>query len=70
MIGIQLDRACLEISRMALKHRILINVVANSMIRLLPPLILTQLEADELVERLDHCLHEFFNTLTPLFIES
>ena len=61
MIGVQLDRPCLDISKMALKHKILINVVANCMIRLLPALILTQLEADELVERLDQCLNDFFN---------
>jgi acetylornithine/N-succinyldiaminopimelate aminotransferase len=60
MIGVQLDRPCLDISKMALKHKILINVVANSMIRLLPPLILTKKEADQLVERLDQCLNEFF----------
>jgi acetylornithine/N-succinyldiaminopimelate aminotransferase len=63
MIGVQLDRNCLEISRIALRHKILINVVANCMIRLLPPLTLTQPEADELVERLDHCLHDFFNII-------
>jgi len=51
----------LDITRMALKHKILINVVANSVIRLLPALILTRAEADELVERLDNCLQEFFS---------
>jgi acetylornithine/N-succinyldiaminopimelate aminotransferase len=61
MIGVQLDRPCLDITKMALKYRILINVVSNSMIRLLPPLILTREEADELVDRLDLCLQEFFN---------
>lgn len=62
MIGVQLDRTCLEISKLALKHKLLINVVANCMIRLLPPLILTTQEADELVQRLDLCLQDFFNT--------
>lgn len=63
MIGVQLDRPCLDITRMALKHKILINVVANSVIRLLPALMLTQAEADELVERLDSCLQEFFHEI-------
>ncbi len=70
MIGIQFDRTCIEIPRLALKFNILINVVANCMIRLLPPLILTQSEADELITRLDHCLHEFFNTkYIPCYIQ-
>lgn len=62
MLGVQLNQPCLDITRMALKHRILINVVSNSMIRLLPALTLTKKEADEIVERLDQCLNEFFAT--------
>ncbi|MBI5447409.1 MAG: aspartate aminotransferase family protein [Gammaproteobacteria bacterium] len=64
MIGVQLDRPCLDISRKALAQQLLINVVANSMIRLLPPLILTQTEADELVKRLSVCLHAYYDTVS------
>jgi len=59
MIGIELNRPCLDIVNLALKHRLLINVVANNTIRLLPALNLTKQEADELVKRLTHCLLEF-----------
>jgi acetylornithine aminotransferase len=44
-----LDRPCGELVRRALDRGLLINVTAGSVIRLLPPLILTDEQADELV---------------------
>lgn len=61
MIGIELNRPCLDIVTLALKHRLLINVVANNTIRLLPALNLTKQEADELVKRLACCVQEFLH---------
>jgi acetylornithine aminotransferase len=58
MIGIELDRPCAEIVLMALKKNILINVTAERVVRLLPPLIITDEEADLIV-----------NTVTGLIIE-
>jgi acetylornithine aminotransferase len=52
MIGIELDRPCTELVKLALNHGLLINVTAGSVIRLLPPLIFTDQEADQLVDRL------------------
>ncbi len=60
MIGIELDCRCVDIVALALKYKLLINVTANNVIRLLPPLILSKEEADELVNRLDASLKEFF----------
>jgi acetylornithine aminotransferase len=60
MIGVELDQPCLNIVNLALKHHLLINVVANKTIRLLPPLILSEQEADEIVARLEACLQDFF----------
>lgn len=52
MIGIVLDRPCGELVRLALDEGLLINVTAGSVIRLLPPLILSDEQADDLVKRL------------------
>ncbi|MCB1876433.1 MAG: aspartate aminotransferase family protein [Chromatiales bacterium] len=50
MIGIQLGRPCTELVKQALSQGLLINVTAGSTIRLLPPLILSDAEADQIVE--------------------
>lgn len=49
MIGIELDRPCAELVKSALEEGILINVTADKVVRLLPPLILTDGEADQIV---------------------
>ncbi|MBX2884505.1 MAG: aspartate aminotransferase family protein [Granulosicoccus sp.] len=51
MIGIELDRDCAELVKMALEAGVLINVTAGRVVRLLPPYILSDDEADELVGR-------------------
>ncbi len=50
MIGIELDRPCGELVGKALEHGLLINVTAERVIRLLPPLILSDAEADQIVD--------------------
>jgi len=52
MIGIELDRPCGELVRQALDAGLLINVTHDTVIRMLPPLILNAKEADMIVERL------------------
>ncbi len=59
MIGIELDKPCTELVSMALDERLLINVTAGKVIRLLPPLILTDAEADTIVTRLSQLLKHF-----------
>ena len=49
MIGIELDRPCTELVKNALDKKLLINVTADSVIRLLPALITTQAQADEII---------------------
>lgn len=61
MIGIQLDRACGELVGMALERGLLINVTAGSVIRLLPPLILSDAQADELIDKLVALIHAFLS---------
>ncbi len=52
MIGIELDRPCAELVKMALAEHLLINVTADNVVRLLPPLVMNEAEARELVQRL------------------
>lgn len=59
MIGIELDRPCGELVKMALAAKVLINVTADKVVRLLPPLVITQDEAQELVKRLSAVIKAF-----------
>jgi len=59
MIGIELDRPCSELVSKALEQGLLINVTAERVIRLLPPLILTDKQADIIVEQVSSLIHEF-----------
>jgi acetylornithine/N-succinyldiaminopimelate aminotransferase len=59
MIGIELDRPCGELVKAALDARLLINVTQDSVIRLVPPLIISADEADEIVARLAPLVRSF-----------
>ena len=48
MIGVELTRPCGELIKQAMEHGLLISVTADSVIRMVPPLIMTIAEADEL----------------------
>jgi acetylornithine aminotransferase len=52
MLGIELDRPCGVLIGRCAEAGLLISVTADSVIRLVPPLILTAAEADEIVARL------------------
>jgi acetylornithine aminotransferase len=59
MIGIELDRPCGELVKMALEAKLLINVTADKVVRLLPPLVIKHDEAQELVKRLSAVIKVF-----------
>ena len=59
IIGVMLDRPCGELVERALGLGLLINVTAERVVRLLPPLILSDAEAVVLVERLGNVIREF-----------
>ena len=59
MIGVELDRPCGDLVKLALAAGVLINVTQDKVIRLLPPLILTAAEADEIVARLAPVIRSF-----------
>ena len=61
MIGIELDRPCGELVSKALAAGLLINVTADKVIRLLPSLILSEAEAEELVARLTPLVKDFLS---------
>ena len=59
MIGIELDRPCGELVGKAIEQGLLINVTADRVVRLLPPLILTSKQADIIVEQVSTLIREF-----------
>ncbi|ADC62845.1 acetylornithine and succinylornithine aminotransferase [Allochromatium vinosum DSM 180] len=59
MVGIELDRPCGELVGRALDAGLLINVTAERVIRLLPPLIIDRAQIDELVATLTGLIHGF-----------
>lgn len=59
MIGIELTLPCGELVEMALEKGLLINVTAGNVIRLLPPLVLSNTEADELIQKLTTLISTF-----------
>lgn len=50
MLGIELDRPCGDLVRQALAEGLLINVTADNVVRLLPPLVMSDDEAKKLVD--------------------
>lgn len=59
MVGIELDHDCPELVKLALEEKLLINVTAGKVIRLLPPLIMTDDQATELVEKLSQLIKHY-----------
>ena len=59
MIGIELDRPCGELVGRAMQAGLLINVTAERVIRLLPPLILTDKQSDMIVEQVSDLIRDF-----------
>jgi acetylornithine/N-succinyldiaminopimelate aminotransferase len=59
MIGIELDRPCRELIGRALSERLVINVTADNVVRLLPPLIIKRDELDTIVDVVARLTREF-----------
>jgi acetylornithine/N-succinyldiaminopimelate aminotransferase len=59
LLAIELDRPCKEVMTLALDEHLLVNVTADNAIRLLPPLILSDADADTLIERLTKTVRRF-----------
>ena len=65
MIGVELDRPCSEIVGMALKAGLVLNVTADSVVRLLPPLILSREQAELTVSLLAPLIREVLARPNP-----
>ena len=61
MIGIELKKPCKELAKEALKKGLLINVTESNVIRLLPPLIISEEEVETLTKRLIPIINEFIS---------
>ncbi|RLK48840.1 acetylornithine aminotransferase [Alkalispirillum mobile] len=61
MIGIELDRPCPELVGEALEQGLLINVTAGSVVRLLPPLVISDEEADRIVSGVTELIQAFLS---------
>lgn len=59
MLGIELDRPATDARAIGLANGVLFNVTADTVIRLLPPLIINEKELDELVLRLTKTIKQF-----------
>ena len=59
MIGLELDRPCAELVAQARERELLINVTAGNTLRLLPPFILTEAEAEQLVSGVVELIRAF-----------
>jgi acetylornithine aminotransferase len=59
MIGVELDRPCGDLAKRALDAGLLINVTAERVIRLLPPLVIQAAEAKLVVARLAPLVRQF-----------
>ena len=59
MIGVELDRPCGDLVKLALEQGLIINVTADSVVRLLPPLVMKRDEAQQVVDMLAPLIKDF-----------
>ena len=59
MVGIDLDRPCGDLIQAGLDRGLLINVTVDTVVRLLPPLIMQPAEAQQLVDGVAELIREF-----------
>lgn len=62
MIGIELEQPCTQLVKIALEQQLLINVTAERVIRLLPPFILSDDQAEEIISKVNHLVENFIKT--------
>ena len=59
LLAIEMRAPCQELVALALEKGLLINVTADSVVRLLPPLILDESQTTEIANRLIACINQF-----------
>jgi len=65
MLGVELDRPCGVLMTRALQAGLLISVTADRTIRLVPPLVISAEEVDEVAARLCPLVRDFLAEATP-----
>jgi acetylornithine aminotransferase len=65
LIGIELDRPCAELVRRALESNLLLNVTAGNVVRLLPPLIVSDDDAEHLLASVSTLIGTYLGTSAP-----
>ena len=65
MIGVELDRPCGDLVGQALEAGLLINVTMENVIRLLPPLIMNEGEARQVLSILVPLVRSFLSQASP-----
>jgi len=64
MIGIELDRPCGELVSAAMDSGLLINVTAEKVVRLLPPLVVTEKQAEMMLDKISELIRNFLEEET------
>ncbi len=59
MLAIELDRPCSELMQQALEQGLLLNVTAEKVVRLLPPLIISDDQATEIIQKVTALIKDF-----------
>jgi acetylornithine aminotransferase len=59
MLGMELRHACGELVKQALDAGLVINVTVDNVVRMLPPLVMSEAEGRQVVERLAPLVREF-----------
>lgn len=70
MIGIELDTPCAELVTIALNKGLLINVTQDKVVRLLPPLIIDDMQIQQLIDTLVEIINQFTEQLTAVTIHA
>ena len=68
MVGVDLDRPCGSLVQRGLERGMLINVTADTVLRLLPPLIIQPGEARQLVDGVADLVEEFVSESAPVAV--
>ena len=59
LIGIELNQNCQSLVKQAMDKHLLINVTAERVVRLLPPIIINEQQTAEIAEKVIHCINAF-----------
>ena len=59
LIGIELNQNCQSLVKQALDQHLLINVTAEKVVRLLPPIIINEQQTKDIANKVIHCINAF-----------